>query len=177
MFQSKYAHILHLADTWQELNSLDGENLTVAKEGLTNYGQVLSAACETIATSYNNYYIENFQNIVANYFIFMIKTVFSDMKLGTNKRLVYEHILDEVFSFEPQATAIPQNILSSTSQEVQDTIQAFISPLILEVKNRLPSFSITKSALNKVPFDIMPALRHILLKYETLIAENPQLQT
>lgn len=73
------------------------------------------------------------------------------MKLGTSKRLVYEHVLDEVFSFEPQATEIPQNILSSTSQEVQDTIQAFTSPLVLKVKNRLPSFSIIKATLNKTP--------------------------
>ncbi|KAI9244602.1 hypothetical protein EDC94DRAFT_699736 [Helicostylum pulchrum] len=66
------------------------------------------------------------------------------------KYLVYEHVLDQTLSSNP----------------------AFINPLIVELKNRLPSFSITKASQNKDPFGILPALRHILSKYESLIAEN-----
>lgn len=65
-----------LAAMWNELNSFEGVNLTVARDGITNYGQVISSVCETIATSYNNYYIENFHNIIANYFIYMIIDAF-----------------------------------------------------------------------------------------------------
>lgn len=68
------------------------------------------------------------------------------------------------------------NIAYSINEEIQDKIRAFLSPLILEIKNRLPSFPVTKEALNKAPFGIMPALRHTLVKYGSLIAENSQLQ-
>lgn len=74
--QSKYSHIPSLVDTWTELNSIDGVEMIVKKGDLVNYGQVLSSACETIATNYNNYYIENFQSIIANYFIYMIRKAF-----------------------------------------------------------------------------------------------------
>lgn len=65
-----------LVDTWNELSNMEGVNLTVARDGISNYGQVISTTCETIATSYNNYYVENFQNITAKYFIYMISTAF-----------------------------------------------------------------------------------------------------
>lgn len=65
-----------LADTWNELSNMEGVNLTVARDGISNYGQVIATTCETIATSCNNYYVENFQNIAANYFIYMISTAF-----------------------------------------------------------------------------------------------------
>lgn len=55
-----------VADTWNELSNMEGVNLTVARGGISNYGQVISTPCETIATSYTNYYVENF---TANYFI------------------------------------------------------------------------------------------------------------
>ncbi|KAI8881371.1 hypothetical protein K501DRAFT_274642 [Backusella circina FSU 941] len=60
---------------------------------------------------------------------------------------------------------------------VKDEIQAFINPLIVELKNRVPSLTTTKATLNTNPFGILPAIRHILSKYESLIAENPKPQT
>lgn len=75
-FQAKYTHIQHLEDLWTELNGYQNVDLIVEKEGLTNYGQVLSSACETTATCYNNYYIENFENIICNYYIYMIRREF-----------------------------------------------------------------------------------------------------
>ncbi|CAO3696067.1 unnamed protein product [Rhizopus stolonifer] len=165
-FQSKYTNIHYLEDLWTELNSLKNINLNVAKDGLRNYGQILATACETTATCYNNYYIENFQNIICNYFIYM------DVKRSIIKNLVYEHVLDQVLSSN-SFKSIADNILTSLSQEIKDTIQAFINPLIVELKNRFPSFSITKASLNTDPFGSLPILRHILSKYESLIAENP----
>ncbi|KAI7873227.1 uncharacterized protein EV154DRAFT_431081 [Mucor mucedo] len=50
-----------------ELNGF--QRLTVEKEGLTNYGQVLSSACETTATCYNSYYIGSFEIIVFNFLV------------------------------------------------------------------------------------------------------------
>jgi hypothetical protein len=76
-----------------------------------------------------------------------------------------------VFTPGPSET-ISTDIHTSLSQDVQDAMLVFIGPLILEVKNCLPSYSISKASLNKAPFDTMPALRHILLKYESLITDN-----
>jgi hypothetical protein len=84
--------------------------------------------------------------------------------------------LDQVLSPNP-VTVIADDILTSLNQEVKDAIQAFISPLIVELKNRLPSFSITKATQNTDPFGILLALRHILSKYESLIAGNHMSQT
>ncbi|KAL0073156.1 hypothetical protein F4703DRAFT_1721494, partial [Phycomyces blakesleeanus] len=53
-----------------------GVNLTVSLNGLKNYGAVVSSACMTIATTYNNYYVEKFENIIANYFIYITRTNF-----------------------------------------------------------------------------------------------------
>jgi hypothetical protein len=71
-FQSKYANIHYLEGLWTEFNSLEDINLIVAKGELRHYGQVLATACETTARCYNNYYIENFQSIICNYFIYMM---------------------------------------------------------------------------------------------------------
>lgn len=81
-FQRKYPHIYYLEGIWTELNNLQGVCLNVAKDGITNYGQILSSACESTSTCYNNYYIENFENIICNYFIYIICNKFpvSDKK-------------------------------------------------------------------------------------------------
>ncbi|CEG80382.1 hypothetical protein RMATCC62417_14732 [Rhizopus microsporus] len=105
----------------------------------------------------------------------MMYREFPNVKRSIIKNLVYEHVLDQVLSSNP-VTAIADDILTSLNQEVKDTIQVFISPLIVELKNRLPSFSITKATQNTNPFGILPALMHILSKYESLIAGNPMPQ-
>ncbi|KAG2194569.1 hypothetical protein INT47_006528, partial [Mucor saturninus] len=174
-FQLKYATIHYLEDAWMELNNLEGVNLNVEKDGLKNYGQVLATACETTATCYNNYYIENFQNIICNYFIYMIFKEFPDVKISVIRKLVYEHVLDQVLSSDPVAV-LNDDILPPLSQETKNGLQTFINPLIVELKNRLPSFTITKATQNTAPFGILPALRHILSKYESIIAENSTLQ-
>ncbi|KAG2200602.1 hypothetical protein INT47_007346 [Mucor saturninus] len=174
-FQLKYATIHYLEDAWMELNNLEGVNLNVEKDGLKNYGQVLATACETTGTCYNNYYIENFQNIICNYFNYMICKEFPDLKKSVIRKLVYEHVLNQVLSSDPVAV-LNYDILPPLIQETKNGLQAFINPLIVELKNRLPSFTITKATQNTAPFGILPALRHILSKYESIIAENSTLQ-
>ncbi|KAI7889213.1 uncharacterized protein EV154DRAFT_592502 [Mucor mucedo] len=171
-FQSQYPLIPHLAEVWDELNGVEGVNLTVDKGNLTLYGQVVSSACESIATCYNNYYIENFENIIANYFIYMIRQAFHDIKMPVVKHIVYEHVLNVLFS--PGLGAInSDNISTSLNSEEQENICTFLNPLILEIKNRIPAFPVTKATLNNAPFSIMPVLKHILEKYESLIVEAP----
>ncbi|GAA5812653.1 hypothetical protein MFLAVUS_006110 [Mucor flavus] len=141
-FQKQYSKMPSLADTWNELNNREGVKLTVEMDGISNYGQVISTACETISTS--------------NAFPF---------------------ILDGVFSSQPTTVEVPDDILPPTEQDDKHKIQGLIANLTLEIRNRLPSFPVTKETLNKAPFDIMPASRHMLSKYENLIAKNPNPQT
>lgn len=88
------------------------------------------------------------------------------------KHIVHEHVLNVVFSPGPGAIGA-DSISTSLNSEEQDKIRTFLNPLILEIKNRIPSFPVTKETLNKAPFSIMPVLKHILEKYESLIAEAP----
>lgn len=77
-FAQKYSpRIPHLEEMWNELNNIEAISMRVELDGLKNYAQVLSTACETIATCYNNYYVEIFENIISNYFIYMLRNAFS----------------------------------------------------------------------------------------------------
>ncbi|KAI7893257.1 uncharacterized protein EV154DRAFT_583715 [Mucor mucedo] len=161
-FKQKYiSHIPHLEEIWTELSGIEGVSMFVQKEGLTNYGQVIASACKNVATCYDNFYIENFENIVSNYFIYMIRAEFQDLRMPYIKSIVYGHIL-EIFS---------------VNKETQDKIRKFLNPLIVEIKNRLPPAPITKATLSKAPFDIMPVFRHILSKYESMIEANQEVTT
>lgn len=67
--------MVQLTSSFVELSAtMNNGSLFVPENGLKNYGQSLSAACETVATTYNNYYIENFENIICNYFIYAVRT-------------------------------------------------------------------------------------------------------
>ncbi|KAI7905470.1 uncharacterized protein BX663DRAFT_499815 [Cokeromyces recurvatus] len=157
---SKYPQIPFISDTWIELAGIEGVDLIVKRNDLTNYGQMLS---------------KNFQTFIANYFIYMVRAKFPEVKISIIKHIVFEHILDAVLSHKVQP-AMDGNIAFSLSEEAQGNIRALSKPLILEIRNRLPSFPMTKETLNKALFGIIPALRHILVKYEALIEENPQTQ-
>ncbi|KAG1639716.1 hypothetical protein G6F44_007556 [Rhizopus delemar] len=174
VFKQKYSsHIPYLEEVWNELSGLEGVSMVVNKEGLTNYGQDLSTACESVATCYNNFYIENFGNVVNSYCIYMIRKEFPDLKMPLIKYIVYNHVLEILFS-TPSST-LPENIGSSVDKQTQDKIRNFLNPLILEIKDRLPPAPITKETLNNAPFNIMPVFRHILSKYESIIDANQQI--
>ncbi|GAA5813215.1 hypothetical protein MFLAVUS_006689 [Mucor flavus] len=112
-----------LASSFVELSATTNGSLFVPENGLKNYGQSLSAACETVVTTYNNYYIENFENIICNYFIYALRTKYLNAKVGCIKNLV---------------------------------------------KNRISTLPLSKESLNNEPFKILPALRHILEKYDDI---------
>ncbi|KAI8980985.1 hypothetical protein BDB01DRAFT_851402 [Pilobolus umbonatus] len=103
--------------------------------GLKNYGQSLSAACETVATTYNNYYTENFENIICIYFIYALRTQYSNAKVGCIKNL-YNHVYYQVIT-HPQPSSIPVDILALFDPDVGNNLTSFLNPLILEVKNRI----------------------------------------
>ena len=60
---------------------------------------------------------------------------------------------------------------------VSGTILIATATAIRELWIRNREIRTKKETLNKAPFDIMPALRHMLSKYEDLIVKNPNPQT
>ncbi|PHZ13402.1 uncharacterized protein RHIMIDRAFT_305406 [Rhizopus microsporus ATCC 52813] len=147
-------------------------SLFVEENGLKNYGQSLSAACETVALSYNNYYIENFENIICNYFIYILKRKYPNVRVGCLKNLVYNHVYDEVL-VRCEPSSIPDEMLGRFDSDVASSLSSFLNPLILEMKSRMPMLPVSKVSLNNGPFKILPALRHILEKYENLHMAQP----
>jgi hypothetical protein len=85
---------------------------------------------------------------------------------------VYNHVYDEVL-VRSEPSPIPDEILSLFGSDVTSSLSSFLNPLILEIKNRMPTLPISKASLNKEPFKILPALRHILSKYDDLINAQP----
>lgn len=67
-FSASYRHLV------QNLGYIG--NLHVPLEGLVGYGHIVSTACETLAKTYVNFYLENYDSYVANYYIFRIKITF-----------------------------------------------------------------------------------------------------
>ncbi|KAI9476218.1 MAG: hypothetical protein EXX96DRAFT_540759 [Benjaminiella poitrasii] len=132
-----YPNVENLEDTYQTLTQVDGVNLNVNLNGITNYGEVVSSACETIATCYNNYYVENFENILANYFIYIIRVNFGILPIGAIKNIVYNYLLDHVLVRQEEPLVSPGTVL-------------------------LPVIPLNRAVLSRNPQDIIPVFRYIL---------------
>ncbi|OAD68502.1 hypothetical protein PHYBLDRAFT_173492 [Phycomyces blakesleeanus NRRL 1555(-)] len=68
-----YPRLQHLQALYTEPMQTNGVNLTVSLNGLKNYGAVVSSACMTIATTYNNCYylsIMAIENIVYEHLLY-----------------------------------------------------------------------------------------------------------
>ena len=70
-------------------------------------------------------------------------------------------------------SSIPDGILGVFDSEVASSLFSFLNPLILEMKNSMPTLSVSKVSLNNGPFKILSVLRHILEKYESLNMAQP----
>lgn len=71
--QSFYPQLSQLKEAFLELQDLENVNLLLQENGPVGFGQVVSSACDTIATSYNSFYVENYETYIANYFIYKLK--------------------------------------------------------------------------------------------------------
>ncbi|KAL0087461.1 hypothetical protein J3Q64DRAFT_1638717, partial [Phycomyces blakesleeanus] len=141
-------------------------NLTVNLNGLKNYGAVVSSACKTIAITYNNYYVENFENIIANYFMYIKRTNFraryyycSDLSITAIKKIVYEHLLDSLLIRLPAPLQIPDQILPENTTIKLPRLSAFLNKRITPVRNILPTIPVNKATLSRNLQAIMHVLR------------------
>lgn len=71
--QRLYPRLPGIEAAYNHLQALDNVNLFVEKGGLVGYGQIVSSACDTVATAYNNFYVENYETYIGNYFIYRLK--------------------------------------------------------------------------------------------------------
>ncbi|KAL0083931.1 hypothetical protein F4703DRAFT_1737612, partial [Phycomyces blakesleeanus] len=134
-------------------------NLTVNLNGLKNYGAVVSSACKTIAITYNNYYVENFENIIANYFMYIKRTNFRDLSITAIKKIVYEHLLDSLLIRLPAPLQIPDQILPENTTIKLPRLSAFLNKRITPVRNILPTIPVNKATLSRNLQAIMHVLR------------------
>lgn len=75
--QNIYPRLANISTAFNELQKMDNINLLVERNNLVGYGHVISSACETVATSYSNFYVENHEKYVANYFIYRLKMLYT----------------------------------------------------------------------------------------------------
>ena len=80
--QRMYPRLPDIEETFNRLQSLENVNLLVEKNNLVGYGQIVSSACQTIATAYNNFYVENFEHYIGNYFIYKLKVEYAVSNLS-----------------------------------------------------------------------------------------------
>ncbi|GAA5815031.1 hypothetical protein MFLAVUS_008537 [Mucor flavus] len=85
--QNFYPRLPGIQAAYNRLQALDDVNLSVEKQGLVGYGQIVLSACDTIATAYNNFYVENYETL---------KQKYSELKIPLVNKVVYGYILDEV---------------------------------------------------------------------------------
>ncbi|CEG80614.1 hypothetical protein RMATCC62417_14919 [Rhizopus microsporus] len=140
-------------------------NLTVPLNGLSNYGQVISAAYETVATAYNNYYIENYEQFITNYFIYIIRLNFRELPMGKIKNLLFDHILDKVFLRDITQIPITEAMFPDNIDSIP-RLQRLVGESILQIRNRLPTLPISRAVVTEHPFQILPVLKYILQFYE-----------
>ncbi|GAA5813805.1 hypothetical protein MFLAVUS_007292 [Mucor flavus] len=95
------------------------------------------------------------------------ETEYPNAKIGCIKNLVYNHVYDQVLTHS-QPSSVSVDILALFDPDVASNLTSFLNPLILEVKNRMSTLLLTKESLNKEPFEILPALRYILNKYDDI---------
>lgn len=87
---------------------------------------------------------------------------------------MYNHVYDEVL-VRSEPSSIPDGILGLFDSDVASSLSSFLNPLILEMKNRMPTLLVSKVSLNNGPFKILSVLGHILEKYENLnMAQSSQ---
>ncbi|KAI7903241.1 uncharacterized protein BX663DRAFT_542733 [Cokeromyces recurvatus] len=89
--QSLYPRPPGIQAAYNHLQELDNVNLSVEKQGLVGYGQIVSSACDTVATAYNNFYVENYETRNETNFAYSTRCFFNSFgftKLKIRKNLI-----------------------------------------------------------------------------------------
>ncbi|KAI7903138.1 uncharacterized protein BX663DRAFT_568118 [Cokeromyces recurvatus] len=138
--------MVQLTSSFVELSATLNGSLFVPENRLKNYGQFLPTACETIATTYNNYYVENFENII-----------WQSIRM---RRLAVSRTWHMIKCLHiPSHPLYLMIFLPFFDPDVANNLPSFLNPLISEVNNCLSKLPVSKESLNNEPFKILSALR------------------
>ncbi|KAG2228747.1 hypothetical protein INT48_009348 [Thamnidium elegans] len=147
-------------------------NLLVEKEGLVGYGQIVSSACDTVATAYNNFYVENYETYIGNYFIYRLKQEYTNIKMPLVKKVVYDYVLDEVLKNDTRSDML-EDFITQDGLNSAPNLQAFLNDIIQPVRNRAPRLPLSREGVTKNPFIVLSIMTYIIEFYERV---NIQLQ-
>ncbi|KAI8073790.1 hypothetical protein BDF21DRAFT_475198, partial [Thamnidium elegans] len=154
------------------LQALENVNLLVEREGLVGYGQIVLSACDTVATAYNNFYVENYETYIGNYFIYRLKQEYTNIKMPLVKKIVYDYVLDEVLKNDTRSD-MPEDFITQDGLNSAPNLQAFLNDIIQPVRNRAPRLPLSREEVTKNPFIVLSIMTYIIEFYEQV---NIQLQ-
>ncbi|KAI8973185.1 hypothetical protein BDF20DRAFT_914669 [Mycotypha africana] len=143
--EDRYPALVNFGQVYNQLGLHSHVTLTVEQPAIRYYGQVrcysqvIFSACETLATSYENYYVENFEDLIAKYLLFFIKATFPSIKMTPMKDLVM--------------------IVYWTIYSLNADWERF------EIRNRLPRIPVPKATLIDASQIIIPLFRQLLQNY------------
>ncbi|GAA5806707.1 hypothetical protein MFLAVUS_000055 [Mucor flavus] len=139
--QNFYTKLPGIQAAYNRLQALDNVNLSVEKQGLIGYGQIVSSACDTIATVYNNFYVENYETL---------KQEYSELKMPLVNKVVYGYILDEVLKNDTRSD-MPEDFITQDVLNSASNLQAFLNNIIQPVRNRVHRLPLSREEENAQP--------------------------
>ncbi|ORE06341.1 hypothetical protein BCV72DRAFT_329039 [Rhizopus microsporus var. microsporus] len=160
-----YPRLPDIEAVFNLLQSLENVNMLVERNNLVGYGQIISSACETVATTYNNFYAENFEQYIGNYFIYKLKVEYGNLSMSVVKKLVYNYIFDEVLTNIARSD-MPEDFVDQDTLNLAPNLQVYIDRIIQPIKNRLLQLSLNKETITANPFTVLNVMAFILDLYE-----------
>ena len=154
--QAKYSSVLNLAHAFDQY--FQDYPLSIRPlAGLKGYSQCLSAACITVATTYNNYYVENYEEKLIQYLFFKVVTRFPSLKKGLVRKVVEEYLINLItLEKEPNLNVYDEIEDLNTRNEM---IAATQDPTFInEVKALLPQDLSPQNPLSKARVSNSPGL-------------------
>ncbi|KAI8053639.1 hypothetical protein BDF21DRAFT_350039 [Thamnidium elegans] len=88
--QERYRSVPSLVDTYNDFLSLFPTSIKPIGT-VRDYSQCLSAACITISSTYNNYYVETYKGKLQKYLIYKLSVEFSEIASYIIKKIVNDY--------------------------------------------------------------------------------------
>ncbi|KAK4518852.1 uncharacterized protein ATC70_009076 [Mucor velutinosus] len=147
--------------------------LSVENRGLAGYGQIVSSACDTIVTAYSNFYVENYETYIGNYFIYRLKQEYTELTMPLVNKIVYGYALEDEVLENDTRSNMPEDFITENVLDSAPNLQAFLNDIIQPVRNSAHRLPLSREEVTKNPFIAPSVMSYILQFYEQV---NIQLQ-
>lgn len=126
---------------------------------MKNYSQSLSFASITLATAYNNFYVENFEEKVSKYVLFKLHILFPEVKHYILKRIAVDYAVPLItVSKDPD-----DNVFNEISDS---SLKEKMNGLIEEIRKVAPTSTkkdpLNKAKISKNPGSVIELFKRIL---------------